>query len=339
MENRKGIGFVGTLLCDMVKTISHFPKRGTMGAIKSVERSVGGIVTNTGINLAKIAPEIPVYAYGKVGNDENGRFIADMLKKYNINCDNIDFSKTAGTSFTDVMSEEGSERTFFIYQGANAEFSPDDIDYDGIRCEIMHVGYILLLDIFDRKDDEYGTVMARFLHNLQKYGIKTSVDMISNENGDYVGIARPAIKYCDYVIINEVEASHICEIPAYGENGKLDIAAIEKMAKAIASFGAKDKVIIHAKEAGFIYNVKTEKFSCLPSLLIPEELIKGSVGAGDTFAAGCLYGIYNGFEDTDILAFASAAAACNLFSPNAIDGLADRNQVYDVMKKFERRKL
>lgn len=50
---------------------------------------------------------------------------------------------------------------------------------------MLHIGYILWLDSFDRDDEEYGTVMARFLKNIKERGIKTSIDVVSYSAADY----------------------------------------------------------------------------------------------------------------------------------------------------------
>lgn len=96
--------------------------------------------------------------------------------------------------------------------------------------------------------------------------------------------------------------------------------ALKNMIKA----GVKDKAVIHSKECSFVMDAKSGEVTEVASLKIPKEEIKGSVGAGDAFCAGCLYGIYNGFSDKQLLEFASSAAACNLFSVNSIDGMKSR---------------
>ena len=106
---------------------------------------------------------------------------------------------------------------------------------------------------------------------------------------------------------------------------------MEKMIDA----GVSQKVIIHAKEAGFCLSVNGE-FTKLGSLIVDSSLFKGSVGAGDAFCAGCLYGIYNGYSDLEILEFASAAALCNLFEVNAVDGMRSRDEIMEIKQKYER---
>lgn len=45
-------------------------------------------------------------------------------------------SETLGTSFTQVMSAAGGERTFFTYAGASAFFGYGDISFEKITAKI-----------------------------------------------------------------------------------------------------------------------------------------------------------------------------------------------------------
>ena len=83
-------------------------------------------------------------------------------------------------------------------------------------------------------------------------------------------------------------------------------------------------------------DVKSGEVNSVNSLKIPKEEIKGSVGAGDAFCAGCLYGLYHHYRDQQILEFASAAAACNLFAANSIDGMRSAEEILKVAEKYGR---
>ena len=102
----------------------------------------------------------------------------------------------------------------------------------------------------------------------------------------------------------------------------------------MAECGIKDKVIIHCKKAGFCYDVKSGEFTVQPSVNIPKSAIKGSVGAGDAFCAGSLYGIYNNYDDKRILEFAAAAAACNLFAENSVDGMRPKSEIEKLIEEY-----
>lgn len=336
---RKGITVAGNILTDIVKSIDCYPKVGMLATIKDISRAVGGCVPNTAIDLAKIDRSIPISVIGKIGDDEYGRYVLSQLSRYNIDCERISVSPDKPTSFSDVMSMPLGERTFFHARGANAEFSPEDIDIASINSVILHIGYILLLDSFDKEDAEYGTVMARFLHNVQEHGIKTSVDVVSDSNADYKAKILPALKYCNYIILNEVESGMLSDLDPYKPDGKMNIENIKKTMEYMAKCGVQEKVIVHCKKAGFCYDVPTGDFTVVPSVNIPQSEIKGSVGAGDAFCAGSLYGIYSGFDDKHILEFASSAAACNLFSENSVDGMLNKNEIEKISVKYGRKEL
>ncbi|MBQ7094913.1 MAG: helix-turn-helix domain-containing protein [Clostridia bacterium] len=336
---RKGIAIAGNILLDQIKAIDEYPKEGMLCNISSISRSVGGCVPNTAINLAKIDRSIPITAYGRIGDDEQGRYVAGQMSAYGINVDKLCVDSDAPTSFTDVMSVRGAERTFFHARGTNALFGPEDVDLSTLNCSMFHIGYILLLDRFDAEDAEYGTVMARFLHDLQERGIKTSYDVVSDSAGNYKAKIVPAMKYTDYAISNEIECCTAWDLDPRNADGSLNIENIRKAMELAAEAGVREKVIVHCKEAGFLLNAVTGEFTIVPSLKIPKSEMVGSVGAGDAYCSGCLYAIYNKLEDAEILKFASAAAACNLFAANAVDGMRTKNEIAKMEEKYGRLEL
>ena len=334
-EKRRGITVAGTMLVDCVKSIDRFPPQGMLANISSVKRAVGGCAPNTATDLAVIDNTLPISVIGCVGDDEDGRFLMSRMQKYGIDISKIRVLDRCDTSFSDVMSLPTGERTFFSFRGANERFSPDEIDMSSLSCSIFHIGYILLLDQFDAADAEYGTVMARFLHDLQERGIKTSVDVVSSSTGNYAETVLPVLPYTDYLIINEVEICNAWDEEPRNADGTLNVDTIYRVMKKSMARGVREKVVIHAKEAGFCLS-SDGTFTKLGSLKIPKELIAGSVGAGDAFCAGCLYAIYNGYSDEEMLRFASAAAACNLFSENSVDGMRSRKEIEKVEAQYER---
>lgn len=335
---KKGIAFAGNMLVDIVKNIDIYPKPGMLAYVSDIQKAVGGCVPNTAIDLAKIDVSIPIKALGKIGDDENGYFLVSQMQKYGIDTFGI-VSGTTPTSFSDVMSMPAGERTFFHKKGANAEFSPEDIDLDALNCAILHIGYILLLDTFDKEDAEHGTVMAGFLKKVQKKGIKTSIDVVSDSTADYQKKIVPALKYCDYVIINELECCEIWGLSPYKSDGVIDKKAIREAMEKTAACGVKEKIIVHAKKISFVLDIKSGQITEMPSLKIPSEHIVGSVGAGDAFCAGALYGLYCEFSDKEILEFASAAAACSLFAANSVDGMKSKREILEITQKYERLKI
>lgn len=333
---KKGIVFAGNIIADIVKTVDCYPEIGMLANISAVSSAIGGSVPNTAVDVARIDRSVPLGAVGRVGDDDNGRFVVSEMNRYGIDTSRVLVDNTRPTAFSDVISLATGERTFFTSGGANAVFAPDDVDLDNLQADILHIGYILLLDKFDQPDETYGTVMARFLHDVQARGIKTSFDVVSNSVADYKKTILPVLKYCDYCIINEVESSRVSDLDPYRADGTLHVENIRKTMELLAAGGVKEKVIVHCKEAGFCLDVKTGNFTAVPSLSIPKEKICGSVGAGDAYCAGCLYSLYTGYQDEYMLEFASAVAASSLFADNSTDGVLTKEELEQMLKTTPR---
>ena len=339
MNEQHGISLAGNFVVDQIKLINAYPQKSMLSSISAVSQGVGGSVPNVGIDLAKIDRELKLSAIGRVGDDAGGRFLVDEVRKHGIDVSGVTVSKTAGTSFSDVMTiEKTGERTFFHYRGANAEFCPADVDIPSLSCRMLHVAYILLLDEMDRPDPTYGTVMAKFLHDVQEAGILTSIDVVSDSSGRFAEKVIPALRYTDNAFMNEIEACGISGLPPRDENGKLLTENVKKTMEMILAQGVGSRVIVHCPEAGFCLN-KNGEFTVVPSIKLPKGYIKGTVGAGDAFCAGCLYGIYKEMSDADILAFASGAACCNLAAEDAVGGMRDKDYIFEFIKNAERVEL
>jgi sugar/nucleoside kinase (ribokinase family) len=261
------------------------------------------------------------------------------MRRYGLDVSGVRISPSAPTSFSDVMMvRETGERTFFHHRGANVAFSPAHVRLADLDCTMLHIGYILLLDRFDEADEEYGTKMARFLCEAQAAGIRTSFDVVSDSGGGFAQMVIPALKYTDNAFMNEIEGSGVSGLPVRDTNGRLILENIRKTMEIILSNGVRERVILHCPEAGFCLNANGD-FTVVPSLKIDRSSIKGTVGAGDAFCAGCLWAIYKGLSDREMLEFASGAAACNLFAEDSVSGMRDKNAIYELIAATERSKI
>ena len=338
-EPRQGITIAGNILVDIVKMIEKYPDKNMLVHITDTVKAVGGCVPNTIINIAKMDPTVTLRALGKVGSDDNGRFLIEEMAKYGVDVSGVKVAEGKETSFDDVMTEKSTgARTFFLSCGINHEFGMEDIDVDALDCKIFHAGYILLLGALDAEDEEYGTKMARLLHMVSEKGIKTSVDAVSEDSDRFKEKIIPALKYCDYTMMNEIESCKVTGLSPRKMDGRIDVENVKATMEAFMEYGVREKVIVHCAEAGFLLD-KSGEFVVVPSLKLPKGYIKGSVGAGDSFAAACLYGIDKGFDNKKLLEFASAAAACNLAASDSISGMKTRAEIEKMCDTFERLKL
>jgi sugar/nucleoside kinase (ribokinase family) len=314
---KNGITVAGTIVVDTVKMIAVYPQKSMLVNVSSLRRSVGGCVPNTASDL--VALGVPVSAVGRVGSDEAGAFVTEEMRRSGVDISGVLVTPGQSTSFTDVMTAEGTgERTFFNMRGASGLFCIEDIDVNALDCRIFHVGYLMLLDKMDEIDTEYGTRLARLLCAVQKRGIKTSIDVVSDTSDRFAMVVTPALKYCDYAVLNEIEAGFVTGIEPRGKDGKLMEGNIRRILERFIALGVK-KAVIHCPEKGFCVD-RTSGYTAVPSLKLPEGYLKGAVGAGDAFCAGMLYSFYNGFSDKESLTLAACTAAANLSVPDSVSG-------------------
>ena len=323
-QTRNGIAVAGSVIVDKINEIRAYPKSGELTQILHIEKSVGGCVPNVGLDLKKIRPDIPIAALGKVGSDEEGEFVLKTLREGGVDESGIVVTDGDKTSFTDVMSVVNGQRTFFNYPGAASDFGIDDIDFDSLNARILHLGYFLLLDRVDGGDG------LRILRRAKELGIRTSIDLVS-ENSDRYKCVLPCLPFTDYLIINELEAGRLTGISP-------DLKNIPEIAKKLLDLGVNKKVIIHFP-AGSVCADKSGDITTLGSYKLPDGYIKGTTGAGDAFCAGCLIGINSGLNDEGILEYGTLCAAMALSSEDAVSGMTDINTAADKCHDFERNKL
>ena len=293
----------GSILVDKINEIGAYPKAGELTQIRARSRVPGGLVPNTGCGIHILDPGIPVAAFGAVGDDDDGRFAVAELKRRGLDASGVVVKATA-TSFTDVMSVTGGERTFFTYPGASADWGYDDFPFDMVEeGDLVLLGYFLLLAKVDAGDG------LRMLKELKRIGAETAIDLVS-ENSNRYALVRECLPYVDNLVVNEIEASRLA-----GVEGDL-----REIAARLFELGVQRRVVIHMPEKG-VSLLKDGTWTEVESVALPEGFIKGKTGAGDAFCAGCLTGIFNGLSEKEILELGGIAAVGAMSATGAVEGM------------------
>lgn len=331
---RQGICVAGNMMVDIKYIINGWPASGELVRIQGeAQRNTGGAVCNTLVALSKLDPDMPLYALGRNGVDTEGDLILKQLCAYS----NIDISRVVcegSSAFTLVMYDQLSkERTFFSSLGVNACFSEDDVIWDGLDCDILHIGYILLLDALDQPDAEYGSRMARLLCHARQRGMRTSIDVVSEAGDRFRKLVPPALRYCDFCIINEFEAAQTTLVPLRDKAGSLLRENIPVALHHMRELGVSTWAVIHSPEGGFGLD-EHDNFFSVDSPCLPDGFIKGSVGAGDAFCAGVLCSAEHGWDLQTGIELGVAAATASLSDASATGGIGSIAQVRELYQSL-----
>jgi sugar/nucleoside kinase (ribokinase family) len=336
-SSRSGVLAGGNWIIDQVKMVDVYPQREQLANIRSQSQGTGGAPFNVLVDLARMKAPFALSAAGLVGKDMLGEEILAICKKHKIDTKLLAATNQAPTSYTDVMTELGNgRRTFFHQRGANALWAAEDLKFSRTKARIFHLGYLLLLDALDEPDKTLGTRAARLLSQAQEAGLKTSVDVVSEDSDRFAKVVSPALKYVDYCILNEIEAGKTTGFKIRQADGTFDRVSVKHAAGALLQMGVKEVVVIHFPEGAFARTRKGEDF-WQSSLNLPPKYIAGTAGAGDAFCAGVLFGLHEAWELNKCLLTGVCAAAASLSDPTCTNGMVELSACLALARKYRPR--
>lgn len=314
-----GIAVIGNAIVDYYKQVAVYPPSSALTTVLSVDMQPGGLLCNCAMGLARLDPDLRIPVVGRIGVDPGGDLLLAELGAHR-GIDTRQLRRSGQTSFTDVMEDVTHKtRTFFQFRGANADLDGDDVDLVALDVEMLHAGYILLLDRLDGPDPEYGTRLARLLADAQARGIRTSIDVVSEESRRHAELVPPALRYSDYCIINEQEAAAVTGVDL-GGGPEPSLDALKAAATRLMDLGVSTWAVIHWT-GGAVGLSADGTWVVRPAVAMSPADIVTTTGAGDAFASGVLYAAWCGAPLAEALETGMGSAACSLRAGSATAGI------------------
>ncbi len=255
----------------------------------SLELSSGGSAANTMIAIAQSGGK--GFYSGKVSRDTNGEFYRQDLLEAGIHFDVHPTEEDRGSTGTClVLTTPDAERTMCTHLGVSTTLAPTDIDVEKLaQCKYSYVeGYL-----WDAADPR--TASVETMEQSKRLGVKVAFTfsdlfLVSRFNDDFQKLVS---EYCDVVFCNADEARNF-----FGSESLEDCASKigEIVDTAFITDGANGCLVVENKE-----NVRIPGF--------PVKAID-TVGAGDYFAGGVLYGLTNGLSAQQSARWGNYMASC-----------------------------
>jgi len=315
----------GCWLVDKPKIVDHWPEEETLAVILEETIQGGGPGMNLAVNLRRLGGTFPLAGIGVVGNDTEGHYILDRCRVYDIDAGRIAIRDNVQTSYTDVLTNKvNGKRTFFHSQGANALLTPESFVNFPSDVRLFHLGAPGIHDGMDAPwgDDANGWVYV--LRKAKAAGLWTNMELISLPPARLAELARPCLPYLDTMVINDLEVGALAgETTAL--HGETDVEAVKRAAYKVLDLGVRDLVAVHFPR-GCVVAVKGESPIVHPSTNVPGAAILCSVGAGDAFASGFIFGLLEGLAMDETIRLGHAAAGqclCSLSTNEAIGTAAE----------------
>jgi sugar/nucleoside kinase (ribokinase family) len=216
-----------------------------------------------------------------------------------------------------VMVHTDGERSFIHYIGANAMLREEDVDLNVVKnTKILHVAGSFLMPGFD------GQPTANILKKAKEMGVTTSLDTAWDSRGNWMKLLEPCLEYIDYAVPSIEEARMVT-----GKHEPADVA------KVLMDKGVKTVALKMGDQGCYIKNGQDE-------LSIPIYKVDSvdANGAGDSFAAGFLAGLVNGWDLERTGKFANATGAFCVTALGATTGIRDKETIEEFIRDKEAQK-
>ncbi len=305
---RRGVLSAGTWCVDLNKTIDAWPQEDTASPIRAFDRQGGGPGYNMASALKRLDPDLPVEAMGLIGEDGDGRMLLEACDGFGIGRSGLKATAAAATFFSDCFNAKaGGKRTHFFYAGAGDLMSPADFDFAGTRARHMHLGLPGVHRAMDGPQGGEANGWVAVLKAARASGLKTNLELVTLTRERVRQLGAPCLPHLDTLIVNDFEVGALAGIETRGD-GRADPAAILEALKVIIAMGPLEIVAAHFPEGGIALTREGAVAAC-GSVAIPAGEIAGVNGAGDSFAAGMLYGLHEGWSPARCLALGHSSAA------------------------------
>ena len=291
----------------------------------------GGAVSNVGRALHTLG--LPVRLVGLVGDDPFGGIVRDLLGDLG---GDLAVCPTAPTSYTVVVSMEGSDRMFIHAPGCNDAFGADDIAeaaYDDVG--LMHFGYPPLMARMHEDDgDELVRLLRRAKDRVPVVALDLSLPDPQAPSGraDWPLILERALPFVDVFLPSVDELMFCLDRPTFdalqgASLGHLPPAMVERLADLALALGPK-AVGIKVGERGFLLKTAPGAETlgrgwgsvCLWHPCFQVE-VAGTTGSGDATVAGFLYALARGMSPLESCRAAVAVGAHGVEAPDAVSGI------------------
>jgi len=258
--------------------------------VDAADLTIGSSSVITACGAARLG--LKVAFIGVVGDDVYGRFMLTAMQERSIDISHCLIDPTLQTGFTVILAKPDGDRAMLTYAGTIATLQPEQVNRELLRqTRHLHVGSYFLLDgLRDGLPDLFAAAQAR--------GVTTSLD--TNWDPREQWQAGSILPHCDVLLPNAVEAQKLADCDTLDDS----LTRLAEIIPTLAvKLGADGGLVVQGDE-----RVQKRPF--------PVKVID-TVGAGDSFNAGFLYGFVQQWPVSKSL---QLALACGSLSTQAAGG-------------------
>jgi len=246
------------------------------------EKGVKGFVENPGgapCNMLTMAQNLGAKTafIGKVGNDQFGKRLGQVLTEQGINTEGLLYSEKYPTTLAFVHLQDNGDRSFSFYRKGCADvmIEKDDINFELInKSKVVHFGSLSFTDEPSKSTIETVISLAKERGKLITYDPNYRPLLWSSEEAAISGM-KIGLKYADVIKVSEEEAALLT-----GTENIVDAAQLlmeQGVQLVCVTLGEAGSYFAHQNYAGYVKGFKSR--------------VVDTTGAGDSFFGAVVQGI------------------------------------------------
>lgn len=309
------------MLIDFVPTVAGV----SLAEAPSFKKAPGGAPANVAVGISRLGGSSAFI--GKVGDDEFGYMLADILKQNKVNNSGMRFDPNARTSLAFVTLRSDGEREFLFFRNPSADMllHESELDLNLIkRAKIFHYGSISLIDEPCKSAHLAAMAIAKESGSILSYDPNLRLPLWPSEDAAREGIMS-IWEQADVIKISEEEITFLTggDDP-YDDNVVLEKLFHPNLKLLLVSEGSEGCRYYTQQYKGRVSGVKVKAVD--------------TTGAGDAFVGGLLsilasdVNLYKDEETLrEALLFANACGALTVTEKGAIPAMPTREAVLRVL--------
>ena len=318
--------------------------------LDQIRMSFGGDALNESAVLTRLGKKVQLIS--KVGADEAGRTVLNYLHKNGIDTDSVQVEKGLETAVNiALIAEDGSRKFLMNPHSSLRRLGLEDVmpvlsqilaDSQGAKIVSFASMFISTLFTVEKMKELFAAVKAA--------GRTLVVDVTRAKNGETLEDLKDLLPYIDVFVPNDEEIASLTGVQDPAENVRILVEAGVKTA--VVKIGGEGCLVgtkaetVSTGTAGTASADTMDETEGLPSNAVQDTIVRDGVrivhvhavpdaacidttGAGDTFAAGLIAGLCNGWSLPECAKLGCAAASCSIEQIGATDGVRSLDQVME----------
>lgn len=277
--------------------------------MEKIRMAFGGDALNEALALNRLGKKAELIT--KVGKDDAGQRILDHLSANGLSTRHITIEEGLETGINIVLVDQMGER-HFLTNPASSLRKINEADICPYLDQAADI--VSFASIFVSPELDLSSMERIFKQIKEKPGRTLVLDMTKPKHGETLHDLKNLLPYVDYMLPNQEEIALLT-----GESDPV------KNARLLVNAGVSHAVIKTGKE-GCILAYGNSVFE-IPAYPVSNPV--DTTGAGDSFAAGFLWALSNGWSPVECCRFACATASCSVECFGATDGITSLTKVME----------